>query len=60
MTQEAVKRAEEAIKINDELYNKIGNGDISHESAGHEYFSLVGFQTIQALKLTLEKLREEK
>jgi len=44
MTQEAVKKAEEAIKINDELYNKIGNGDISHKSAGQEYFSLVGFK----------------
>lgn len=47
-----------AIKSLDDLYNKIGEGQISFDEAGDALHSYVGYESIRAMKRALEILEE--
>jgi hypothetical protein len=58
MSKEAIEQIKEALQLNDELYNRIGNGELPLSLAGKLYDSIVAYKTIRALKVAIEELRE--
>jgi hypothetical protein len=58
--RDVIELMENALKEADELYNAVGNGEISQKRAGELFFKRTGFMTIQALSKGLIALKEEK
>ncbi|PEZ47057.1 hypothetical protein CN367_11875 [Priestia megaterium] len=59
MNAELIKQLEEALKLNNDLYNDLGNAEYTLKQAGRVYDQRVGFPTIQALSKVLIHLKEE-
>lgn len=61
MTKEKVlELLEESLEDNTDVYNKVGEGDMTFSEVGDYFHSCLGYETIQALKNAIELLKEEK
>lgn len=47
------------IKRTTHMYNKVGNGDMSHKRAGEYFDTWLGDEVLTVMKKALELLREE-
>jgi hypothetical protein len=58
VTEKTIEQLKKAIRMNDALFNKIGNGEISTKKAGSIFERQLSFEVNKALKMALEELSE--
>lgn len=57
--KQIIELVEENLQEVSELYNQLGEGEVSFTEAGKKFDSVLAWKTITALKETLKELRGE-
>lgn len=59
MRPETIEQLKKAIRMNDAVFNKVGNGEMSLKKAGSVFERQLSYEMNKALKMALDELNKE-